>query len=162
MNAATTGVQEGQRAPDFTLRSQSNEPVRLADYRGKQVVVLYFYPKDNTPGCTAEACAFRDSHEVFAEAGAQVIGVSSDSVGSHEAFAGHHRLPFLLLSDEGGAVRKRYGVHRSLGVLPGRVTYVIDRQGTVRHIFSSMTRIDQHVNHALKVVQRLHAEPSTP
>jgi len=89
-------------------------------------------------------------------------GRSSDSVGSHEAFAGRHRLPFLLLSDDSGAVRKRYGVHRSLGVVPGRVTYVIDRQGTVRHVFSSMTRIDQHVNHALRVVQQLHAEPSTP
>jgi thioredoxin-dependent peroxiredoxin len=162
MSAAAKGVQEGQPAPDFTLPSQSGEPVSLADYRGKQVVVLYFYPKDNTSGCTAEACAFRDSHEVFTEAGAQVIGVSSDSVGSHQAFASRHRLPFLLLADDGGTVRKRYGVRRSLGVLPGRVTYVIDRQGIVRHVFSSMTHIDQHVNDALAVVKRLQAEPSTP
>ena len=162
MTAATKGVQEGQQAPEFTLPSQSGDPVSLADYRGKRVVVLYFYPKDNTPGCTAEACAFRDSHEVFAEAGAQVIGISSDSVGSHEAFAGRHRLPFLLLTDEGGMVRRRYGVRGSLGFLPGRVTYVIDRQGTIRHVFSSMTRIDQHVNDALGVVQRLQAHPGTP
>ena len=162
MRSATKGVQVGQQAPDFTLPSQSGESVTLADYRDKKVVVLYFYPKDNTPGCTAEACAFRDSHEVFTEAGAQVIGVSSDSVGSHGTFASRHRLPFVLLSDEGGAVRKRYGVPRSFGVLPGRVTYVIDRQGTVRHVFASMTQVDQHVSAALAVVRRLQAEPSPP
>jgi peroxiredoxin Q/BCP len=159
MKSATKGVQVGEQAPDFTLHSQSGESVSLADYRDRQVVVLYFYPKDNTPGCTAEACAFRDSHEVFTEAGAQVIGVSSDSVGSHGAFAGRHQLPFVLLSDEGGAVRKRYGVPRSFGVLPGRVTYVIDRQGTVQHVFSSMTNVDQHVSAALAVVRRLQDEP---
>ncbi len=86
--------------------------MRLTDYRGTRVVVLYFYPKDNTRGCTAEACAFRDGHEVFAEAGAEVIGISSDSVDSHAGFASRHRLPFVLLSDKGAAVRKRYGYPR--------------------------------------------------
>ena len=152
------GIQVGGKAPDFTLPSQSGEPVRLQDRLGQGVVVLYFYPKDNTRGCTAEACAFRDSHEVFADAGAEVIGISSDSVDQHAAFAGQHNLPFTLLSDQGGQVRKSYGVPSVLGLLPGRVTYVIDRQGTVRHVFSSMTNIGQHVNDALEVVRQLQAE----
>ena len=151
-------VQAGDKAPDFTLPSQSGEPVRLHDRLGERVVVLYFYPKDNTPGCTAEACAFRDSHEVFADAGAEVIGISSDSVARHTAFADRHRLPFTLLSDQGGQVRKSYGVPPVLGLLPGRVTYVIDRNGMVRHVFNSMTNIDGHVGEALEVVKKLQAE----
>ena len=152
------GIHVGDQAPDFTLPSQSGEPVRLHDRFGDRVVVLYFYPKDDTPGCTAEACAFRDSHEVFTGAGAEVIGVSSDSVGRHAAFAGRHNLPFTLLSDQGGHVRKGYGVPAVLGVLPGRVTYVIDREGTVRHVFNSMTHISKHINDALEVVWQLQAE----
>ncbi|HEV2374163.1 MAG TPA: peroxiredoxin [Streptosporangiaceae bacterium] len=152
------GVQAGDKAPDFTLPSQSGEPVRLYDRLGERVVVLYFYPKDETRGCTAEACAFRDSHEVFTDAGAEVIGVSSDSVDKHASFAGHHKLPFTLLSDQSGEVRKNYGVPAALGVLPGRVTYVIDREGTVQHVFNSMTRIDQHISEAVAVVQRLQAD----
>ncbi len=151
------GVQAGDKAPDFTLPAQSGEAVRLSDRLGERVVVLYFYPRDDTRGCTAEACAFRDSHEVFADAGAEVIGVSSDSVGRHAAFAGRHELPFTLLSDQGGTVRRLYGVPAVLGLLPGRVTYVIDRQGTVRHVFSSMTNIGQHVSDALGVVRALQA-----
>ena len=152
------GIKVGDQAPDFTLPSQSGEPVRLSDRLGERVVVLYFYPKDDTPGCTAEACAFRDSYEVFAEAGAEVIGVSSDSAGRHAAFAGRHHLPFTLLSDQGGRVRKSYGVPALLGLIPGRVTYVIDREGEVRHVFNSMTNIGQHVGDALEVVRRLQAE----
>ena len=152
------GVQAGDKAPDFTLPSQSGEQVRLQDRLGERVVVLYFYPKDNTSGCTAEACAFRDSHEVFTEAGAEVIGISSDSAERHAAFAGQHNLPFTLLSDQGGRVRRQYGVPAVLGLLPGRVTYVIDRQGTVRHVFNSMININQHVGDALEVVRQLQAE----
>jgi thioredoxin-dependent peroxiredoxin len=151
-------VQVGDKAPDFTLPSQAGEPVRLEDRLGERVVVLYFYPKDDTRGCTAQACAFRDSHEVFTDAGAEVIGVSSDSVSKHAAFAGKYNLPFTLLSDQGGQVRKRYGVPAVLGLLPGRVTYVIDRQGQVRHVFNSMTNIDQHIKDALEVVRQLQAE----
>ena len=151
----------GDQAPDFTLPSQSGAPVRLSDRLGERVVVLYFYPKDETPGCTAEACAFRDSHEVFSEAGAEVIGVSSDSADRHAAFASRHGLPFTLLSDRGGRVRKNYGVPAVLGLIPGRVTYVIDRQGTVRHVFNSMTNIDRHVDDALAVVRQLQAEPTS-
>jgi thioredoxin-dependent peroxiredoxin len=158
MSPGTRPVGVGDRAPDFTLRSQSGEPVSLSDFRPDRVVVLYFYPKDNTPGCTAEACAFRDSHEVFVDAGAAVVGVSSDSVTSHEKFSGRHDLPFVLLSDPGGKVRKRYGVPNTLGLLPGRMTYVIDRHGIVRRVFSSMTNISQHIAAALAVVQRLQSE----
>jgi peroxiredoxin Q/BCP len=152
------GIQPGDKAPDFTLPSQSGEEVTLHDRLGERVVVLYFYPKDNTSGCTAEACAFRDSYEAFTDAGAEVIGVSSDSADKHAAFAGQHNLPFTLLADKGGRVRKSYGVPSVLGVIPGRVTYVIDRTGTVRHFFSSMTNIDQHVKDALDVVKQLQAE----
>jgi len=152
------GIKVGDKAPDFTLPAQSGAPVRLQCRLGERVVVLYFYPKDDTRGCTAEACAFRDSYEVFTGAGAEVIGVSSDSVGKHAAFAGKHKLPFTLLSDEGGQVRKRYGVPAVLGLLPGRVTYVIDRRGMVRHVFNSMTNISQHVDDALEAVRQLQAE----
>jgi peroxiredoxin Q/BCP len=152
------GIQVGDKAPDFTLPSQSGDEVRLFDRLGERVVVLYFYPKDNTSGCTAEACAFRDSYETFTDAGAEVIGVSSDSADKHAAFAGQHNLPFTLVADKGGRVRKSYGVPSVLGVIPGRVTYVIDRTGTVRHVFSSMTNIGQHVNDALEMVKQLQAE----
>ena len=152
------GVQVGDKAPDFTLPSQSGEDVRLYDRLGERVVVLYFYPKDNTGGCTAEACAFRDSYDVFREAGAEVIGVSSDSADKHAGFASKHSLPFTLLSDRGGQVRKTYGVPAALGFIPGRVTYVIDRSGTVLLVFNSMTNISKHVSDALATVRQLQAE----
>jgi peroxiredoxin Q/BCP len=157
-NDMASGVRTGDKAPDFTLPSQDGEQVRLSDRIGERVVVLYFYPKDETRGCTAEACAFRDSYEVFTDAGAEVIGVSSDSVDSHAAFSGHHKLPFTLLSDENGKVRKSYGVPTTLGVIPGRVTYVIDRAGTVRHVVNSMTNIGRHVEGTLAAVKELRGE----
>ena len=152
-----SGIRAGDKAPDFTLPSQSGEQVRLYDRLGERVVVLYFYPRDDTRGCTAEACGFRDSFEDFTDAGAEVIGVSSDSVDRHAAFAGKHKLPFTLLSDKGGQVRKSYGVPAVLGMVPGRVTFVIDREGTVRHSFYSMTNIGQHVSDALRIVRELQA-----
>src|SRR3989441_13349042 len=130
-------VSVGDLAPDFTLPDQTGSPVRLRDLVGRKNVVLYFYPKDETPGCTIEARAFRDSYEQFSAKDAQVVGVSSDSVRSHRRFAQRHNLPFLLLSDADGAVRRLYGVEKTLGLLPGRVTYVIDHTGTVRHVYSS-------------------------
>jgi peroxiredoxin Q/BCP len=154
------GIQAGDKAPDFTLPDQNGGQVRLSDRLGQRVVVLYFYPKDETSGCTAEACAFRDSFEVFTDAGAEVIGVSSDSAEKHASFAEHHKLPFTLLSDPGGKVRKTYGVPSVLGVIPGRVTYVIDQSGTVRSAFNSMTNIGKHVNDALEVVKGLQAKPT--
>jgi peroxiredoxin Q/BCP len=148
-------IKVGDKAPDFELKSQRGEAIKLRDYLGKKAVVLYFYPKDETPGCTKEACAFRDSYEVFKEAGAEVIGISSDDEESHSIFSLKYSLPFALLSDEGGKVRHEFGVPSSLGLLPGRVTYVIDKEGVVRSIFSSQTDIDGHVNETLKVLRSL-------
>jgi thioredoxin-dependent peroxiredoxin len=146
-------AQVGKPAPDFTLPALTGQPVSLASFIGKKNIVLYFYPKDDTPGCTAEACAFRD-------AGAEVIGISSDPEDSHQRFATQHRLPFILLSDRGGVVRKSYGVPSTFGLLPGRVTYIIDKQGIVRHIFSSQFAPQKHVAEALKVLQALREERS--
>jgi len=144
----------GDRAPDFTLPASSG-PVRLADVLRSTAVVLYFYPRDETAGCTAEACAFRDSYEVFTQAGAEVIGVSDDTVESHRSFAAHHRLPFRLLADPASEVRRLYGVSAWLGLLPGRVTFVIDRQGIVRHVFDSQFRATRHVAEALETIRTL-------
>jgi peroxiredoxin Q/BCP len=146
-------VEVGAPAPDFTLPNSQGQPVKLSAYKGQSAVVLYFYPKDNTPGCTAEACSFRDSYDVFKEAGAEVIGVSSDSSDSHQGFADKHGLPFVLLSDQGGSVRKLYGVPATFGLLPGRVTYVIDKDGIVRHIFNSQFGATKHVEEALKILK---------
>lgn len=146
----------GQPAPDFDLADAQGQRVRLADFRGKRSVVLYFYPKDDTPGCTKEACSFRDSYEAFKEAGAEVIGVSSDSEASHSKFATKYKLPFTLLADSGGAVRKQYGIPATLGILPGRVTFVIDRAGIVRHVFNSQLQATRHVEEALKILKRLN------
>ena len=148
----------GDLAPDFTLPSSTGEMVSLSDFRGKSEVVLFFYPKDNTPGCTAQACAFRDSHEAFKEAGAEVIGISSDSEGSHRQFAKLWSLPFLLLSDGKGKVRARYGVARTLGLFPGRVTYLIDRAGVIRHVFSSQLQTGRHVEEMLARLGELAGE----
>jgi peroxiredoxin Q/BCP len=152
------GIGVGDKAPDFTLPSSSGEQVTLHERIGENALVLYFYPKDESSGCTAEACAFRDSYEAFTDLGAEVIGVSSDSVERHVAFAGKNNLPFTLLSDVGGKVRKLYGVPSTLVVLPGRVTYVIDREGTVRHTFNSMLNFGGHVTEALEAVRRLQTE----
>ena len=147
----------GERAPDFTLPRADGTPFRLSDAVRRGVVVLYFYPKDETMGCVAEACAFRDQYDVFTEAGAEVVGVSADSGDSHRQFAAHHRLPFLLLTDADGAVRKLYGVGKALGILDGRITYVIDTQGVVRHVFASRLLPTRHVAEALAIVRRLAA-----
>jgi len=146
-------VDAGSKAPNFTLPSQSGEMVSLKDFLGKKPVVLFFYPKDDTPGCTKEACAFRDDYEEFDKLDAKVIGISSDSVDSHRRFAKKHTLPFTLLSDEGGEIRKLYGVRNSFGLFPGRVTYVIDEEGMVRHVFSSQLGVEQHVKEALKALR---------
>jgi peroxiredoxin Q/BCP len=147
-------VKVGDPAPDFTLLSNQGEPVQLQRFLGKPVV-LYFYPKDNTPGCTKEACSFRDSYTVFQERGAEVLGVSADSVNEHQRFAASYNLPFPLLSDEGNQVRKLYGVPATLGLLPGRVTYLIDAQGIVRHIYNSQLNFQGHIDEALKILETL-------
>jgi peroxiredoxin Q/BCP len=148
-------VRVGHKAPDFTLLDQSGKQVRLADVLGKKVVVLYFYPKDNTYFCTAESISFRDHYNVFKEAGAELIGVSSDSVSSHAQFAGEHKLPFSLLSDAESRVRTLYGVPSTAGLIPGRVTYVIDLEGNVRHIINSQFHVSSHVDESLEFVNSL-------
>ena len=148
-------IQIGNPAPDFNLPSQTGQQVSLGAYRGKNVVVLFFYPKDGTAICTKEACSFRDAYEDFAQAGAVVIGVSSDSAESHRNFANGHHLPFILLADEDGSLRKSFGVPKTLGFLPGRVTYVIGKEGIVRHVFNSQLSADRHVAEALAVVRQL-------
>ncbi len=149
-------------APDFTLPSQAGEMVSLKDFIGTKPVVLFFYPKDDTSGCTRQACAFRDDYEEFGKLDAEVIGISSDSVDSHRRFASKHDLPFTLLSDEGGKVRKLYGVHNSFGLFPGRVTYVIGEEGMVRHIFSSQLGVERHVEEAIEALRGYDRVPKRP
>jgi peroxiredoxin Q/BCP len=145
----------GDKVPDLTLPAAGGGDVRLHDYLGKKTLVIYFYPKDETAGCTAEACSFRDSYEDFVAAGAEVIGISGDSVGSHESFAKHHRLPFVLLSDKGGAARAAFGVKKTFGLIQGRVTFVVDKTGVIRHAFESQVRVGKHVTDALDIVRQL-------
>ena len=156
--AAKERVEVGDKAPDFTLPDQSGTMVKMSDFMGKKIIALYFYPRDFSKGCTAEACAFRDSYDVFVEVGAQVIGISSQSVESHSKFAMFYKLPFILLSDEDGKVRKLYGVPLTLGILTGRVTYIIDKKGTVRHIFSSQLNPKKHIEEALTIVKEISNE----
>ncbi len=151
-------VNVGDKAPDFTLPSQMGDNVTLSEFLGKKNIVLYFYPKDETPGCTREACSFRDSYQELASLGAEVLGVSGQSVESHKSFATHYGLPFILLSDEDNKVRKLYGVPSSLGLIPGRVTYIIDKKGVVRHIFNSQTQTQQHVEEAKATLRELEKE----
>lgn len=153
--AATTKPDVGTLAPDFELPDSSGKPVRLSSFRGRKTVVLYFYPKDETPGCTQEACGFRDGYEDFKAAGAEVIGISADSAESHQSFASHHRLPFILLSDPKGAVLKQYGIKATWGLIPGRVTFVIDTEGVVQLVFDSLMRAKEHVARTLELVKKL-------
>ncbi|EFA71268.1 redoxin domain-containing protein [Cylindrospermopsis raciborskii CHAB3438] len=150
-------IKIGDSAPEFSLTSQNGSTISLRDFRGKKVVVLYFYPKDDTPGCTAESCAFRDQYEVFKTAGAEVIGISGDSRESHQRFATKYNLPFTLLSDPGDQVRKQYGATTAFGFIPGRVTYIIDQNGIVQYVFDSMLNFNGHVQESLKKLQQLSA-----
>ena len=147
----------GDKAPNFTLPSQSGTNITLSQFLGKSPVVVYFYPKDDTPGCTMEACQFRDEYQAFQDAGAVVIGISSDSVASHQQFADKHSLPFTLLSDVKNEARNAFGVPNALWVMPGRVTYVIDKEGVVQRVFNNMLDAKAHVAEALKTVENLTA-----
>lgn len=147
-----TKIQVGDRAPDFSGTTQDGSTIHLSDFLAKRVVVLFFYPRDGTPICTKEACSFRDSYRQFVDAGAEVVGISSDSAETHRDFAHQHDLPFHLISDAEGSLRKAFGVPRTLGLLPGRVTYVIDKEGIVRLIFSAQFASEEHVRQALMAV----------
>ncbi len=144
-------ISAGDPAPDFTLTDQNGETVTLSDYRGKWVVA-YFYPKDDTPGCTREACSFRDSYEDFVDVGAEVIGISAQDEASKKKFAEKYNLPFKLVADTGNTIRKAYGVPKTMGLLPGRVTYVIDPEGIVRKVFNSQSGVLKHTGEALATI----------
>ncbi len=148
----------GARAPQFLLPTSDGSLLRSSDYLGKRLVIIFFYPKDDTLGCTRESCAFRDSYEDFVAAGAEVIGISADSETAHRRFQDRHRLPFILASDVGRRTARAYGVpHGPFGLL-GRATFVIDKHGVVRDAFASRLRPTKHVTRALDIVRRLAAE----
>ena len=147
-------IDVGSHVPQFTLADQNGNLFSIGSVVGKKNLVIYFYPEDDTPGCTKEACYFRDEFEVFNEADALIIGISGQSVGSHKKFAEKYRLSFTLLSDEGDKVRKLFGVPVNfLGMVPGRVTYVIDKSGMVVYVFSSQTQAKRHVDEALRILK---------
>ena len=145
-------IRPGDPAPDFSLKAQDGTGVSLSSLKGKPVV-LFFYPKDHTPTCTKEACTFRDRHADFRTLGAEVLGISSDDEASHRRFSVDYKLTFPLLSDPGGTVRKRYGVPKVLGLLPGRATFVIDREGIVRLAYSAAFEAEAHVLRALEALK---------
>jgi peroxiredoxin Q/BCP len=150
------GLAVGDRAPLIALADQSGTE-RRSDQLGGRALVLFFYPKDDTPGCTMEACAFRDSYSDLQALGAQVWGVSGDDAASHQRFAERHNLPFPLLVDRGNALRKSFGVPSVLGLLPGRVTYVIDGEGVIRHVFNNLLDGAAHRREALDALRALQA-----
>jgi thioredoxin-dependent peroxiredoxin len=151
-------LQAGDRVPDAILQAQDGRQIALADFKGRQSVVLFFYPADDTPICTREACAFRDNYKDFQEAGAVVIGVSGDSQASHSRFAEAHNLDYLLVADVDGSLRRSFGVTRKFGLLPGRVTFVINRDGLVEDVFAYQFSARKHVENALQSVRRLKAQ----
>jgi thioredoxin-dependent peroxiredoxin len=145
----------GDKAPLFSLPDQNGKLINLADFIGKSKLVVYFYPKDESYGCTKEACSFRDNYEDFKDAGAEVIGISADDEASHRGFAANHKLPFILLSDKDKKVAALYGVGKTLGILPGRVTFIIDKEGIIRGIYSSQVSFQKHVDEALEVLKKI-------
>jgi peroxiredoxin Q/BCP len=148
----------GDRTPSFELQDQDGERVRFDDLRGKGPMVLFFYPKDETPVCTAEACSFRDAYAEFSGAGAIVLGISSDDVASHKRFADKHKLPYKLLADVGGKVRTQLGVPKGmLGLMDGRVTYILDKDGVVKHLHHAALQAQAHVDQAIAMVKQLAA-----
>ena len=149
-------IKTGSKLPSFKLPDQEGNMLNIDDLVGKKNLVIYFYPKDETAGCTKEACMFRDAYQDFTEAGAEVIGISADSVESHRNFARNHQLPFILLSDTDNGVRELFGIPSGLmGLIPGRVTYVVDKKGVVRHVFNSQVNIDRHLSTAIRVIENL-------
>jgi peroxiredoxin Q/BCP len=152
----------GEKAPDFTLASSTGEAVSLGALLGERTVVLFFYPKDDSPGCTVEACTFRDRYDSFVDAGAEVVGISPDSPASHVHFLDKHALRVKLLSDPGGKVAALYGIRKTLGLFPGRATFVIDRAGVARHVFVSQLKFRRHADEALDAVKALESAKSVP
>ena len=147
-------IKVGSKVPEFALRDQNGKEFDLKNVIGLKNLVIYFYPKDDTPGCTKEACSFRDQYEKFIEADAMVIGISSQSIDSHKKFADKYKLPFTLLSDSANIVRKLFGVQTNEnGNIPGRVTFVIDKTGIIIFTFNSLTQPLKHVEEALQILK---------
>ncbi len=156
MNNTKPKVEKGSKVPSFTLKDQNGKLFDIQSVLGKKNLVIYFYPKDDSPGCTKEACYFRDQFEVFTQADALIIGISGQSVESHKKFAEKYHLSFTLLSDEGNKIRKLFGVPTDLfGTLPGRVTYVADKTGTVVYVFDSQSQATKHVDEALRILKEM-------
>jgi len=144
----------GDKLPSFTLKDQHGEPFLIEELIGKKAMVIFFYPKDFTPGCIREVCSFRDQYEDFTDLGAAVIGISGDSTNSHNKFIEKYKLPFTLLSDASKEVRRLFGVKASLfGLLPGRVTFVIDKTGIVRHVFENQFGAEKHIEESIKYLK---------
>jgi thioredoxin-dependent peroxiredoxin len=149
-------IELGDVIPHFTAIDTNGEKFDTLEYIGKKPLVIYFYPKNNTPSCTAQACGFRDQYQDFTDLGAEVIGISSDSVDSHNAFAKQYKLPFILLSDTDKKIRKLFGVPSGLlGVLPGRVTYIVDKQGKVVLVFDDSINATKHIAEALEAIKKI-------
>jgi len=147
----------GDKIPNFTLKDQDNKTFSIADLIGKKAMVIYFYPKDDTPGCTKEACSFRDEFEDFKDLNAKVIGISSDDVASHKKFAKKYNLPFTLLADTKKEVQKLFGVPKNfLGLIPGRVTYVVAKNGEIKYIFNSLFKAEKHISEAKRILESLN------
>lgn len=149
-------LKPGEPAPNFTLRSHSGGDWDLKTALAKGPVVVFFYPKDDTPVCIVEVCSFRDRHDDFVGKGAEVVGISRDSLESHKSFAGRYELPYTLLSDPDGKVRELFGVKKTLGFFDGRCTFVVDQKGVVRHAFSSALNAKAHVDEALRILNELN------
>lgn len=148
-------LQKGDTIPNFSAKDNDGNDFESSSVIGKKTVVFYFYPKDNTPGCTAQACSFRDQYEDFKDLGAEVIGISSDSIASHEKFIQRYKLPFILLSDSDKKIRNLFGVKPNLfGLLPGRVTYVVDKNGIIQLVFDSVVATN-HIPRALQMIKKL-------
>uniref|UniRef100_UPI00404958AE peroxiredoxin n=1 Tax=Flavobacterium sp. TaxID=239 RepID=UPI00404958AE len=148
------GLKVGDKVPDFKSQTVQNGEFDTKQYFGKQMIVFYFYPKDETPGCTAQACSFRDQYQDFRDLGVEVVGISSDSIASHKEFASKYKLPFILIPDENKKLQQSFGVPKALfGLLPGRVTYFVDKKGIIRFIHDSMNPTS-HITKTLNFIKK--------
>lgn len=154
-SSKSEAIKCGDTAPDFVLPNQDGKQIALHDVLKRGPVVIFFYPKDQTPGCTKQACTFRDNIESFEKKGVSVLGISSDSVESHARFSNKHGFNFDILSDKNGQIRQAFGVAKSLGLLPGRVTYVLDKQGVVQNIIGGQLKAEQHIPRALEAIEQI-------
>jgi peroxiredoxin Q/BCP len=147
----------GDKVPEFSLQDQNGNTFNSSSVIGQEVTVMYFYPKDDTPGCTKEACSFRDNFEAFTSAGVRVIGISSDDVESHKKFEEKYNLPFTLLADVDNEVRNLFGVKGNVfGMIPGRVTFVISKEGNIVSVFESQVNAEKHIKESLEAIKKLN------